>query len=236
MRVILASLFAALAAGSAAAAEWPDTPAQLAGVWTIDGVTEGTSSCVFTMGAEEHLGGWTVNFPTRCKDAFAMKDVIAWRVDPADGAIVFVGAQRQELIRFSRTADGAYVANPEGRPGMVISRGDPATRQPPSPQQAMTGAWKLSGLGGRPLCVFDLTSDEKGRNGKLVRREDCLGEWRGKDWDRWTVRGREIILWDRRGNPVMTLRRVDTFTFERAEEINAYRGVGDMMFFGKILD
>ena len=188
------------------------------------------------MGAEQHLGGWTVDFPARCKTAFGVKEVIAWRVDPADGAIVFIGGDRRELIRFSRTADGAYVANPEGKPGMVISKGDPAQQRAPSPKEAMTGVWKLSGLGGRPLCTFDLTSDERGLNGKLVRRDDCLGEWRMKDWDRWTIRRREIVLWDKRGNPLMTFRRVDTFTFERAEEINAYRGVGDMLFFGKVLD
>jgi len=236
MRVLLAALAAALALPAQALAA--DEADAMAGVWSLTGLTEGAAVCIFTLGADETIGGWTIQFSDRCKRDFKLvADVAAWRVDPADGSIVFADATRREVARFGRTEDGAYVSPEDGGAGLVIQRGDPTTARPPSPKEAMTGVWKLSGLGGRPLCTFDLTSDDKGRSGTLKYREDCSSEWRTKGWAKWTLRGKELTLWDARGQPLIAFKAGDNpFTFHKSEQVNQWMGRGEMMFFGKVFD
>ena len=137
MRLLTAALAAALLATAhpSAAQETAPAPAsaakpvlgpdQLGGTWSLDGLTEGAASCSFQLGVNETIGGWTVNFPPSCKRAFPIEAVTAWRVNPETGAIVFADAERNTIFEFERTADGAYVANPDGKPGMVYLPGGP---------------------------------------------------------------------------------------------------------------
>lgn len=105
-----------------------------------------------------------------------------------------------------------------------------------TPQQAMAGVWKLSGLGGRPLCRFELTSDARGRGGPLTVLPGCLGEWQAKGIIRWTARGKDLTLWNGRNQAVRSFRKVNDITYEDREEMNEYLGRGDMLFFGKVVE
>ena len=60
---LTAAVAALILASPVAAADWPDNPDQLGGTWTMDGLTEGSESCVMQLGVEETLGGWTINLP-----------------------------------------------------------------------------------------------------------------------------------------------------------------------------
>ena len=235
-RTFLAALAATFALPVTAALA--DDADRLAGVWSLSGLTEGSEVCVFTLGADETIGGWTIQFSERCKRDFPIvANVSAWRVDPSDGAIVFADPTRKPVVRFQKLEDGGWVSPQDTGAGLEISRGDPTAARPPSPKEAMSGVWKLAGLGGRPLCTFDMTSDDKGRNGTLKRREDCASEWRNKDWTRWTLRGKELTLWNSRGQPVIAFKAGDTpFTFHKSEEVNQWMGRGEMMFFGKVMN
>lgn len=247
MRLLTAAFAAAsllalapAAAQEAAAAPPADTaplgPDQLGGTWSLDGLEEGTASCSFQLGVNETMGGWTVNFPPNCRRGFPVADIVFWRVNPETGAIVFFDAERRTVFEFERAADGAYVANPEGRPGMVIAMGDPAERRAPTPQEAMTGTWRISALGVAALCAFDLTSDERGRSGAVTLRPGCTAEWRDRDWTGWRMNGKEIALLDRRGREIIAFRRVDAFTYEKRPPDNPYVQRGEIMFFGKVME
>jgi len=247
MRLLISVLTAALAAGAvpAIAQEAAPPPAavapgllgpdQLGGTWTLDGLTEGSASCSFQLGVNETIGGWTLNFPPSCRRAFPVETIIAWRVNPETGSIVFSNAERHTVFEFERTADGAYVANPEGVPGMVIGQGDPAEQRPPTPQEAMTGTWRISALGVAGLCSFDLTSDARGRSGSVAMRPGCTAEWRDRGWARWRMDGKQISLLDGRGREIIDFKRVDLFTFERRPPDNPYVQRGEIMFFGKVM-
>ena len=246
MRFLIAAL-AALTLTSAAAAQEPPLPLtdlppeklgpdQLGGTWSLDGLTEGSPSCSFQMGVHETIGGWTVNFPPNCRRLFAVENIYAWHVNPETGAIVFSDVERHTVFEFERTVDGAYVANPEGKPGMVIARGDPADQRPPTPQEAMTGTWRISALGVASLCAFDLTSDARGRAGTLKMRPGCTAEWRDRGWASWRLGGKEIDLLDARGREIISFKRVDAFTFQREPPASPYFQRGEMMFFGKVFD
>ena len=237
-RVLSAVVGAALVAFAvpASAAEWPDNPDQLGGTWSMDGLTEGSPSCSFQLGVNETSGGWTLHFPPSCRRAFPVDKINAWRVDPADGAIVFLDAERNPVFEFERSADGAYVAHPEGRPGMVIAKGDPTEQRPPTPQEAMTGVWRISALGVAPLCSFDLTSDERGRSGTLTMRPGCGAEWRNRGWARWRLNGATISLLDGRGHEIISFKRLELFTFEKRASDDPYSQRGEIMFFGKVFD
>ena len=244
MRLLSAAIAAVLLAAAPAAAQETPAPAapavlgpdQLGGTWSLDGLSEGDPSCSFQLGVAETIGGWTVNFPPNCRRTFAVGSIVAWRVNPETGAIVFADAERNTVYSFERTADGAYVANPEGKPGMVMMQGDPAEQRPPTPQEAMTGVWRISALGVAALCAFDLTSDERGRSGTLTMRPGCGAEWRGKSWTRWRLSGKTISLLDARGDEIVAFRRVDTFTFEKRASDDPYSQRGEIMFFGKVFN
>jgi hypothetical protein len=219
------------------AADWPDSPDSLAGTWTMEGLTEGSRSCVFQLGVNETIGGWTVNLPQTCRRAFHVEAVTAWRVNPDNGAIVLSDAERQPVIQFERTGDGGYVAHPgdgSDEEGVAIQRGDSGDQHPPTPQEAMTGSWRISALGAAHLCTFELTSDARGRSGQITVKPPCTSEWKGRGFTRWTMSGKTISLNDARGDSILEFRRVDTFTYERQNSDDPYSRRGEMMFFGKV--
>ncbi|MBX7249810.1 MAG: protease inhibitor Inh/omp19 family protein [Caulobacteraceae bacterium] len=235
---LLGAAAALLMAVPALAADWPDSPDALGGTWTMDGLTEGSDSCVFQLGVDETIGGWTINLPNTCKRSFpVLTAVTAWRVNPETGAIVLADAERHAVLEFERAADGGYVAHPgdgSDATGLAIQKGDPAERHPPTPQEAMTGTWRISALGAAHLCTFELTSDAKGRSGQITVRQPCSSEWAGRPFTRWSISGKTISLNDARGNSILEFRRVDQFTFERTSSDDPYSRRGEMMFFGKV--
>lgn len=220
----------------APAAAWPNNPDQLGGTWTLDGLTEGADSCSFQLSVYETIGGWTLNFPPSCKREFPVGDITAWHVNPENGNIVFSNAERRTVFEFERTADGAYVAHPEGQEGMVIAKGDPADQRAPTPQEAMTGVWRISALGVAPLCSFNLTSDTRGRSGTMAVRPGCGTEWANRGWARWTLNGKTISLQDARGREIISFRQLELFTFEKRASDDPYSQRGEIMFFGKVFD
>jgi hypothetical protein len=236
-RIILATVaMFALAAAPARAGDWPDTPDELGGTWTMDGLTEGSSSCVFQLGVEQTIGGWTIDLPPPCARAFPVASVTAWRVNPDNGDIVLADAERHAVLSFSRTEDGAYVAHPgdgSDDSGIAIHKGDAADQHPPTPQEAMTGTWRVSALGAASLCTFELTSDARGRSGTLHMKPGCVSEWATRPFAKWTLHGKTISLEDARGDAILEFRRVDTFTFEHQASDDPYSRRGEMMFFGK---
>jgi hypothetical protein len=239
MRLVLRAALAAVLASAlpAAAADWPDSPDVLGGTWTMDGLTEGSNSCIFQLGVEETIGGWTINLPPSCKKEFPVEAVTAWRINPDTGAIVFADAERHAVMEFERAGDGGYVAHPgdgSDAQGIGIQKGDPADRRAPTPQEAMTGTWRISALGVASLCSFDLTSDAKGKAGAVKVRPGCLSEWSTRGISHWALRGKVISLEDARGNAVLEFRRVDTFTFEHEGSDDPYSRRGELMFFGKV--
>lgn len=239
MMKLLSAVFGAvlvLAAAPALAADWPDNPDQLGGTWTLDGLTEGSPSCSFQLGVNDTQGAWTLNFPPSCKREFPVDNITAWRVDSTDGGIIFFDAERQPVFEFERTADGAYVANPADLPGMVIAKGDAADQRPPTPQEAMTGVWRISALGVAPLCSFDLTSDVRGRAGTVTLRPGCGAEWRDRGWARWRLSGNTIYLLDGRDREILSFKRLELFTFEKRASDDPYSQRGEIMFFGKVFE
>lgn len=211
-------------------------PDQLGGTWALDGLTDGSDSCSFQLGVNETIGGWTLNFPPSCRREFPVETITAWHVNPANGAIVFSDAERNTVFEFERTADGAYVANPEGQEGMVIAKGSAEDQRPPTPQEAMTGVWRISALGVAPLCSFNLTSDVRGRSGTISARPGCGAEWANRGWANWRLNGNVITLNDARGREILSFRRLELFTFEKRASDDPYSQRGEIMFFGKVFD
>lgn len=233
-RVLMATMAAALTAGAAQAAEWPDTPAQLAGQWTFTPASEGPEVCRFTLGSEETIGGWTLDIPKSCEADFpAIVDAAAWSVDPTDGAIRITDSLRKLLVRFERVPIGGYGANDVN---MSMDRYDPDAK-PLTPEQVMTGVWKITGIGGGAQCSFRLTSDAAGKAGMISVQPGCGGEWARRSWARWTLRGKELVLYSRSNEPQIAFEQQDLFTYQRRNKVDESRGWHlDLLFFSKVID
>lgn len=230
MRAVAAAAILALATSVAQA-----QPAEeLAGSWTLSLSAEPQTTCDVSLGADSTDGGDTLHIPFGCYRSFKVRDVTAWTFDTADGAIVFNDRRGRPLYRF-KPDEGGFRSD---EPGWRLRRRAPDPRAAMTPQQRMSGVWKMTGLGGRALCAFDMTSDAQGRSGELkARTEDCFGEWKGKTWARWTLRGKEMTLYGRGGQPILAFQQADEFTFQRRDLIAEARGrTTEMLFFSRDVD
>ena len=229
MKAIGAAILLTLLAGGVVAADQPRAPQDLAGAWTLSRMSEGPEVCHLTLSPDSTDGGLIVHIPFSCYKDFDVEDVTAWGVDPADGAILFNDRRGRPLYRFDPVPAGGYGAN---APGWSLDRRE--APPPRTPQQTMTGVWKMTGLGGRALCAFDLTSDARGLSGALRPREGCSGEWRGRGWTRWSLDGKELTLYGRERQVVVAFQRVDEVTFHKRDPIAEARGrTTDMLFFSR---
>lgn len=231
MRVAVAALALVLAAGAATAADHPTDPKALVGEWTLSPMAEGPEVCNFTMDADSTDGGYTLHIPFSCYRDFDVDDVTAWGVD-ADGAILFKDRRGRTLHRFDPVPVGGYGAT---EPGWSLDRREREQRPPMSQQELMSGVWRITGLGGASLCAFDLTSNAAGTAGTLKVKPGCSGEWATKTWSRWTLRKRELTLFNASGQPVVAFRQdEDRVTFERRDPIAEARGrITDLLFFAR---
>ena len=75
-----------------------------AGAWRLEGASEGATSCILRLSAEETIGGRGAKATGPCPKAYPWTgDIMAWRSDPAKGArptIVLANAERHTLARF----------------------------------------------------------------------------------------------------------------------------------------
>ena len=75
-----------------------------AGAWRLEGASEGATSCLLRLSAEETIGGRGAKATGRCPAAYPWTgNIMAWRSDPAKGApptIVLADAERHTLARF----------------------------------------------------------------------------------------------------------------------------------------
>ena len=201
IRISLAALFVALALPADAL----EAPKDYAGKWTLSGVSEGDAACTLTLTAEQAIGGWGVDLPKDCIDRFgATEDAAAWTVVPG-GAIAFIDPLLHVLLKFEPTEIGGYVAHPAQGEPLALGRAGRSDREL-TEQQRMSGTWVLTALGGTPTCTVAMTAAKDGMSGTLRRLGTCRAPWAKTNLARWGREGSRMVLIDRKGVPLISLR------------------------------
>ncbi len=89
-----------------------------AGLWRLEGASEGAETCVLHLSAEETIGGRGAATTGRCtKDYPWTADIMAWRTDPTrtvPPTIVLANAERHTIARFVLADTGEVYTAPVG--------------------------------------------------------------------------------------------------------------------------
>ena len=120
---LLFAIIAALATGPAVAQDTPaseDIPTipastvpddlqPFVGDWSLAQEDENQPTCPVTFTDQETIGGWAVNVPEPCLAPYpSVDDLFAWNIDPSDGSIILINAERHVVVRLFEDADGLY--------------------------------------------------------------------------------------------------------------------------------
>ena len=163
MKTVLAATLALGIAAPAAAAPRPKTNT---GAWTMSGVTDGAPSCALTFVGK--ADGGKVETSAACVQAFPrLRDATAWAIMGGGKTISLLNPARQRIYRFERTGDGAF-ATAANRAGdiFLLTKGPPAKAL--SARERMSGAWSVTGAGGKPRCAYVSKSNAAGTKGTLT--------------------------------------------------------------------
>ncbi|MDQ0465496.1 hypothetical protein QO010_003285 [Caulobacter ginsengisoli] len=190
MRSLLFALALALLASPAAALQ---APKDYAGKYTLSGVSEGAAVCKLTLTDEMAIGGWGVSLAKDCYGKFGLsQDIAAWTV-LQNGSIAFIDPLRKVLLRFEPTEIGGYVAERPGAEPIALDRDvKPRTL---TERERMSGNWVLTGLGGKVICRYAMTSNKAATAGSLKAQAGCPKAWaRVTRWE--TAKGRIRLVTD----------------------------------------
>jgi hypothetical protein len=223
MRSMLIALLA-LTATPALAQDGPPAWAKgYVGDWTLESASEGGYPCGFKVLPQAGIGGVAVEMSPACRKNYAVEDV-AVLTQGAKGELRFLDAVRKTVIAFPKAPDGGWVSPPQDS-GMqlVISKGSAWT--PQSRRELMSGTWSLSGPADARTCGFSMTSNKAGTAGTLSQDGQCPKPWKGKAWAKWTVKDAVMVVSDKAGAPILTLKKGDPVTYVGEDR-------GQPLFFG----
>lgn len=198
---LAAALAVAAVALPAAALE---APKDYAGKWTISGLSEGAEVCTVTLGAEQAIGGWSLDVPKDCFQKFGFsEDVAAWTVYQ-DGAIGFIDPLRKMLLKFEPVEIGGYVATPDEGEGLSLDRFKPGGDKELTEQERMSGTWVLMSMG-ETLCEWSSKASKDGMMGAFVATGECRPEWAARKIGAWKRSKGRLLLIDTKGKIVRAL-------------------------------
>ncbi len=218
MKRFTSLLAAILVAGPALSAPSLPGPGKYAGAWTLAGGSEGAAACTVQLKTATTIGGYVIAAPKACAKVFAASaDISAWRPAPG-GKIAFADPLRHTVLAFEPTAQGDFAAAMGRDSVLVLSRVRPAR------PQGMSGAWRLNGLGGVPLCALTLSMDKSGHGGAARRDGPCKAPWASKTFAAWSTSAGRLVLKDGAGHVLVGFKRDDAVTYE------AGTSSGDLIF------
>jgi hypothetical protein len=138
MRIFSASLrLATIALLLAAAPAWAQSSASdtaspaestvpedlqgLVGDFVLEQDDETLPKCPVTLTDQEAIGGWAITMPEACPAPYPPADsLMAWNVDPNDGSVLFLDAERHVVLRLLEDEDGLYDTDPNVQPRFTL--------------------------------------------------------------------------------------------------------------------
>ncbi|MEO8758956.1 MAG: AprI/Inh family metalloprotease inhibitor [Devosia sp.] len=127
LALVLVALTAApvFAQDSSASSEPQSTvPPELQGMvgdFILEQEDESLPKCPLTLTDQETIGGWAVEVPETCPAPYPAADqFLAWNIDPNDGSVIFLNAERKVTMRLFEDEDGLYDTDPAVEPRFYL--------------------------------------------------------------------------------------------------------------------
>ncbi|MBI4923896.1 MAG: AprI/Inh family metalloprotease inhibitor [Devosia nanyangense] len=131
IRLVSAARFAAiLAAFAAAPALAQDSPASsvppelqgMIGDWNLEQEDVALPKCAITFTEDQAIGGWAAVIPEPCPAPYPVAAALAaWNVDPEDGSVLLLDAERHVTLRLFEDEDGLYDTDPAVVPRFYLT-------------------------------------------------------------------------------------------------------------------
>lgn len=117
----LAQSSASDAGASSAQSTVPEELQGLVGDFVLEQDDETLPKCPVTLTDQETIGGWAISVPEACPAPYPAADsLMAWNVDPNDGSVLFLDAERHIVLRLLEDEDGLYDTDPNVQPRFTL--------------------------------------------------------------------------------------------------------------------
>jgi hypothetical protein len=82
---------------------------------------ESLPKCALKLTDQEAIGGWAVEVPEACPAPYPAADSLnAWNIDPNDGSVILLDAERHVTLRLFEDEDGLYDTDPNVTPRFYL--------------------------------------------------------------------------------------------------------------------
>jgi hypothetical protein len=109
------------AGASSAQSTVPEELQGLLGDFVLEQDDETLPKCPVTLTDQETIGGWAITVPEACPAPYPAADsLMAWNVDPNDGSVLFLDAERHVVLRLLEDEDGLYDTDPNVQPRFTL--------------------------------------------------------------------------------------------------------------------
>lgn len=109
------------AGASSAESTVPEELQGLVGDFVLEQDDETLPKCPVTLTDQETIGGWAITVPEACPAPYPAADsLMAWNVDPNDGSVLFLDAERHVVLRLLEDEDGLYDTDPNVQPRFTL--------------------------------------------------------------------------------------------------------------------
>lgn len=109
------------AGASLAESTVPEELQGLVGDFVLEQDDETLPKCPVTLTDQETIGGWAITVPEACPAPYPAADsLMAWNVDPNDGSVLFLDAERHVVLRLLEDEDGLYDTDPNVQPRFTL--------------------------------------------------------------------------------------------------------------------
>jgi hypothetical protein len=109
------------AGASSAQSTVPEELQGMVGDFVLEQDDETLPKCPVTLTDQETIGGWAITVPEACPAPYPAADsLMAWNVDPNDGSVLFLDAERHVVLRLLEDEDGLYDTDPNVQPRFTL--------------------------------------------------------------------------------------------------------------------
>ena len=99
----------------------PEELQGMVGEFVLEQEDESLPKCALKLTDQEAIGGWAVEVPEACPAPYPAADSLtAWNIDPNDGSVILLDAERHVTLRLFEDEDGLYDTDPNVTPRFYL--------------------------------------------------------------------------------------------------------------------
>jgi hypothetical protein len=99
----------------------PENLLGMVGDWRLEQEDQSLPTCALTFTEDQTDTGWFITLPEPCPLPFpSANSFVAWNVDEADGTVLIIDAEGNEVLRLAEAENGLYATEPGIAPAFYL--------------------------------------------------------------------------------------------------------------------